>query len=164
MISAHTSSRSTLLATLLVALGAAACTESPTAPARRPLVAEARALPTTLGSDADQCRPDAKYLGRIELSIADTPGTWWHLTREGIDKSYPGQVVDYTAIISGWFGTTFGSEQEAVTYLVDQVRPLDANGNNFVCAYGVRGTIAAVRDPNYTNYAFKVQDDKRATS
>jgi hypothetical protein len=156
------SSRTAIVLTVL-ALGAVAYAESPTAPARRPLVAEARALPTTLGSDSDQCGPDAKFIGRIELSTADVPGTWWHLTREGIDKSYPGQVLDYTAIISGWFGIAFGSEAEAVTFLVDQVRPLDDNGNNFVCAYALRGTIASVGEPYFTNYAFKVRDDKRAS-
>ena len=40
------------------------------------------------------CQNDSKSLGRIELSTADTPGTWWYLTRTGLDAA---GVTDYLA-------------------------------------------------------------------
>ena len=47
------------------------------------------------------CQNDSKSLGRIELSTADTPGTWWYLTRTGLDAA---GVTDYLAAAEAAFG------------------------------------------------------------
>jgi hypothetical protein len=105
------------------------------------------------------CTPDPKLIGRIELSTADTPGTWWHLTREGMDAA---GLTDYHATIEGWFGREFSSLQEAIDFLVAQVEQEDKNGNGYVCAYRVRGTRASLDDPDLALTYFKVRDDRHA--
>jgi hypothetical protein len=103
------------------------------------------------------CQNDSKLIGPILLSTEDTPGTWWHLTREGFNEA---GVSDYKAMIEALFGTTFVDLDAAVEALVDAVRTLDKNGNSYVCATSVRGTRAFVGDPNYAYYFFSVIDDK----
>lgn len=108
------------------------------------------------GGGPTVCKPDAKLIGRIALSTADEPGTWWYLTREGLDKA---GLTDYKATIEGWFGKTFATLDLAVAYLVDQVRPVDENLNSFVCAYVIRGTRTNIGDPFFTLTAFTTRDD-----
>ena len=103
------------------------------------------------------CQNDTKLIGPILLSTADQPGTWWNLTREGFDAA---GVTDYKGMIGGWFGTQFATLEDAVEALVDAVRPIDKNGNGFVCAGTPRGTKAVLRDPEYASYFFGVIDDK----
>jgi hypothetical protein len=71
-------------------------------------------------------------------------------------------ITDYKAAMEGWFGREFSSLAEAVSFLVAQVGPADANGNGYVCAYSVRGTRANIGDPNLAFYYFRVRDDKHA--
>ena len=52
----------------------------------------------------------------------------------------------------------FNTLPEAVAYLVDQVRPLDKNGNGFVCAYRLPGTRTGWGDPNFAHYRFGVSE------
>jgi len=112
------------------------------------------------GNDPNSCRPDNKLLGRFELSTVDTPGTWWHLTRSGMEDA--GIVGDAAqlATMQVWFGMGFNTLPEAVDYLVAQVKPVDANGNGHVCAYSLRGTRTALGDPNFAHYLFGVVDDR----
>ena len=105
------------------------------------------------------CQSDSKLLGRYELSTEDKQGTWWQLTRDG----FVAAGIDsgkYMATIEGFFGTTFSDLDEAVQALVDAVKPLDKNGNNYVCANSLRGTRAYLDDPNFVFYFFSVIDDK----
>ena len=106
------------------------------------------------------CQSDSKLVGRILLSTADVPGTWWHLTREGFDDA---GITDYEAAIEQAFGTTFATLDDAVEALVDAVRSLDRNGNDYVCASSLRGRRAFLGDPNYAEYYFGTQDDKHVT-
>jgi hypothetical protein len=108
-------------------------------------------------TDPRRLQNDSKLIGPILLSTVDTPGTWWHLTREGFDDA---GVSDCKAMIEALFGTTFVDLDAAVEALVDAVRTLDKNGNSYVCATSVRGTRAFVGDPNYAYYFFSVIDDK----
>jgi len=108
---------------------------------------------------APTCRPDAKLIGRIALSTRDEPGTWWYLTRSGLDAS---GVVDYRAAISEEFGVAFATLDDAVAHLVAAVRSLDANQNGFVCAYEGRGTLGRSTDPDFWLTHFLVRDDKHA--
>lgn len=107
------------------------------------------------------CQSDSKLIGQILLSTEDEEGTWWRITREGFDAA---GITDYKATIERLFGTTFASLDDAVQALVDAVRPLDKNGNEYVCASSVRGTRAFLGDPNYAYYFFGVTDDKHVTS
>jgi hypothetical protein len=102
---------------------------------------------------------DSKLIGRIELSTADTPGTWWRLTRDGLDAA---GITDYRVALEGFFGREFSDVGEAVSFLVAQVVPFDANGNGYVCAYSIRGTRTSIGDPNIEFYLFQVRDDKHA--
>ncbi len=106
------------------------------------------------------CQNDSKLIGRIQLSTADTPGTWWHLTREGFDAA---GITDYKAAIESIFGTPFPSLNAAVDALVDAVRALDKNGNEYVCASSLRGTREFLGDPNWALFFFGVLDDKHVT-
>lgn len=112
-------------------------------------------------SERHACRPDDKLIGRIQLSTADSAGTWWHLTRSGMEAA--GIVGDAAqlATMQVWFGVGFNTLSEAVAHLVDQVRPVDVNGNGFVCAYSLRGTRTSLGDPNFAHYLFGVQDDRQ---
>ena len=106
------------------------------------------------------CQPDSKLLGRVELSTVDSPGTWWNLTRTGMEAA--GIVGDSAQrdTMQVWFGIGFNSLDDAVAYLVEQVRPVDVDGNGYVCAYSLRGTRTGWGDPDYFHYLFKVTDDR----
>jgi hypothetical protein len=142
----------------LVLLGSACSTEGPVGPTavREPAASTARKSGAT--GDA-ACVSDPKLIGRIALSTADAPGTWWYLTREGMDAA---GLTNYEATMEGWFGREFSSTAEAISYLVAQVLPADANGNGYVCAYALRGTRAHFGDPNFALTLFGVRDDKHA--
>ena len=62
--------------------------------------------------------------------------------------------------LNGWFGTSLTDLDDAVAVLLEPVRAYDKNGNNFVCAFSLRGTRAYIGDPNYALYSFGTQDDK----
>ena len=47
------------------------------------LLCPTTALIAAAGDD-DFCRNDSKLIGRIELSSADAPDTWWGITKEGM--------------------------------------------------------------------------------
>lgn len=144
--------------TLLAVSSPGACaTESPTAAsleAGAPFATAWRSI--AAGSDVPGCHPDSKLIGRIELSTADVPGTWWSITRQGFDAA---GITDYLALIEAAFGQPFGTLDQAVAFLVDAVRPLDENGNGYVCAYQVRGTRANYGLPLVSNYIFATTDD-----
>jgi hypothetical protein len=101
--------------------------------------------------------PSANLIGRILLSTDDTPGTWWHLTRTGIDDA--GLPGGYEAVIEGWFGQPFADEKAAVAFLVAQVKASDLNDNGYVCAYRLPGTRTSLGDPLFSHYYFSVRDD-----
>jgi hypothetical protein len=106
------------------------------------------------------CPADSKLIGLIELSTVDAPGTWWNLTRSGMVAAGIDDESEQLATMQVWFGVGFNTLPEAVAYLVDQVRPIDANGNGYVCAYSLRGTRTGWGDPNFAHYLFKVDDDR----
>jgi hypothetical protein len=106
------------------------------------------------------CQNDSKLIGAIELSTDDRPGTWWFITSNGLDEAgfeTDAEKLEITELI---FGTDFATLADAVTALVDAIRPLDKNGNNFVCASTVRGTKGFLPDPSFTSFFFSVIDDK----
>jgi ABC-type sugar transport system substrate-binding protein len=110
------------------------------------------------------CQNDSKLVGHILLSTDDAPDTWWGITKAGLEAA--GIVGDdaQKASIESAFGTTFATLDDAVAAVVDAVRPLDKNGNGFVCASSSRGTMPHVADPNANYYYFGVIDDKHVKS
>lgn len=157
----HIAPRTCVGLALVAVLVSAACADPTlTAPARRD---GARNVTLTSrdahAAAAPACRPDAKLIGRIALSTRDEAGTWWYLTRSGLDAS---GVTDYRAAISEEFGMAFATLDDAVAHLVEAVRSLDANQNGFVCAYEGRGTPGRSVGPDYWLTHFLVRDDKHA--
>ncbi len=131
------------------------------------LVSPTAAVPTAViarsavGTGSADCVPNARLIGRVSLSTADAPGTWWRLTREGLDAA---GLTDYKAAIEGFFGRPFTSQAEAVSFLVAQVVARDINENGYVCAYSLRGVRTSLGDPEYALTLFGVRDDKHAGS
>lgn len=139
-----------------LALLATACSDvSPVSPGDDGPSVAAR---TVRAAGADKCVPDSKLIGSIELSTVDAPSTWWGLTKAGLEAAGIIGPVAQKAAIDGFFGQTFADLPSAIEFLVDQVRPYDANGDNHVCAYALRGTRAAIGDPNWAFYSFGVRD------
>ena len=99
--------------------------------------------------------PDSKLIGRFAASTADTPGTWWRLTKDRFDAL---GVTDYKAALEGFYGQSFATLDDAIEFLIDGVVAWDANGNGYVCAFEVRGTRASLG----ANAAFLIgiADDK----
>ena len=122
------------------------------------LLCLATALTSAIG-DEDFCRNDSKLIGRIELSTADGPDTWWGITKDGLIALGIAEE-DFQAHLEELFGQTFSSLEQAIETVVAAVRPFDKNGNNYVCASTVRGTRAFLNDPLYTLIYFRVVDDK----
>lgn len=116
--------------------------------------------PAQAAATPGDCNNSSKLIGSILLSTEDAPGTWWRLTREGLDAAGFDDEAAYQEIIELVFGTTFSSLEEAVQALVDAVVGLDKNGNGYVCASENRGTVASIPYPNWSFYFFGVQDDK----
>jgi hypothetical protein len=139
---------------LTLALLAAACAE--TGPVAL-LAPDAPALTPRVVPGAGACRPDAKLIGRILLSVEDLPGTWWHLTRTGLDAA---GLTNHQSAIESLVGQSFATLDDAIAYLVGVVSPLDTNLNNYVCAYELRGTRTSFGDPNFAYYYFTVLDDQ----
>jgi hypothetical protein len=106
------------------------------------------------------CQNDSKLIGPIELSTDYRAGTWWQITKDGFVEAGYVTDADQKALIERFFGTTFATLDDAVAVLVDAVRSLDNNNNNYVCASSTRGTRAWSGDPNVTDYLFGVIDDK----
>ena len=117
------------------------------------------AAPVSARADDDFCRNDSKLIGRIEISTADGPDTWWGITKEGMIALGIAEE-DFEAQIEEWLGQAFPSLEQAIETLVDAVRPFDKNGNNYICASSVRGTRAFIGDPLYALVYFRVVDDK----
>lgn len=139
---------------------AIACAQSDaTAPTNRgalgPAALAMSAAASASGRGPQACTPDAKLLGRFAVSTADTPGTWWRLTKDRFDAL---GVTDYKAALEGFYGLHFANLDAAVQYLIAGVASYDANGNGYVCAFGERGT-RAVLGVN-VNYLLGIADDK----
>lgn len=148
-----TSASRRIVLSLLSATTLGACAaDRPMAPALQPAVH----LAAVSGSDAWGCHPDSKLIGRIELSTADVPGTWWYITRQGFDAA---GITDYKGLIESAFGQTFATLDEAIAHLVGAVMPLDENGNGYVCAYETRGTRANYGLIGVSHYIFATTDD-----
>jgi hypothetical protein len=154
----RTPSLRTLLPVAALAL-LGACADGTAPPTAAPdLVSAARSSADRGGRPATDgaCVPDSKLIGRIALTTAYVPGTWWYITRRGMDAA---GLTNYEATIERWFGREFADLPAAVEYLVDQTRPADVNGNGYVCAYETRGMRANYREPNVALIIFGVRDD-----
>jgi hypothetical protein len=139
-----------------LALGLAACSgDTATAPAAEPT--PLASLSATNGIGPQRCTPDSKLIGLTTLSTADEPGTWWYITREGLDAA---GITDYLAFMESVFGRDFDSLDEAIAFVVDAIRPLDVNANGVVCAYESRGTRTSLGLPDVSRYTFTVLDDR----
>ena len=106
------------------------------------------------------CQNDSKLIGPIELSTDYRAGTWWQITSDGLDAAGFDTDEEKLAISEALFGTQFASLSAAISAIVDAVRPLDKNGNRFVCAGTSTGTHGFLPDPSYSSFFFKVIDDK----
>lgn len=107
------------------------------------------------------CSNDTKGFGPTLLSTEDAPGTWWRLTREGLEAAGIMDEAGWKAAMETVFGESFATLEDAVEALVAAVVDLDKNGNGYVCPSAVRGTIANVPlDEGWQNYFFAVHDDK----
>jgi hypothetical protein len=92
----------------------------------------------------------------ILLSTDDTPGTWWHLTRTGIDDA--GLPGGYEAVIEGWFGQPFADEKAAVAFLVAQVKASDLT-TTAMCARTAPRHADELGRSLFSHYYFSVRDD-----
>jgi hypothetical protein len=110
---------------------------------------------TANGQGPQACMPDDKLIGRVAASTADTPGTWWRLTKDRFDAL---GVTDYKGVLEGFYGQSFPTLDAAIQYLIDLVATWDANGNGYVCAFEVRGTRAYLGEN--AAYLFGIADDK----
>ena len=106
------------------------------------------------------CQNDSKLIGPIELSTDYRAGTWWQITSDGLEAAGFETDEEKLAIIEALFGTDFATLADAISAIVDAVRPLDKNANGFVCAGTSTGTHEFLPDPSYTSFFFKVIDDK----
>lgn len=106
------------------------------------------------------CQNDSKLIGPIELSTVDEPGTWWFITSNGLDEAGFDTDAEKLEITNVILGTDFATLEDAVEAIVDAVRPLDKNGNGFVCAGTSTGTHGFLPDPSLNSVFFKVIDDK----
>lgn len=139
-----------------LAVGLAACSaDTTTAPIAATAPVSTEALASGIG--LQRCTPDSKLIGLTALSTADEPGTWWYITREGLDAA---GITDYKPFIEFALGQEFATLDDAIDFLVDAVRPLDVNGNGSVCAYEARGTRTSVGLPDPSLYTFAVRDDR----
>ena len=118
--------------------------------------------PAAAKEPADGCQNDAKLIGPIAISTEDTPGTWWHMTKEGLIASGVPES-EFKSTMEGWFGMSFASLDAAVEFLVGAVGAIDRNGDGVVCASALRGTRAHFGDPNITLVSFNVTDNRRTT-
>ncbi len=118
------------------------------------------AVSATSAESGGSCVKDSKFLGLTKLSSVDARGTWWYLTRNGLNQAGITTESGYITAMNGWFGQTFATLDEAVSFLVSAASVYDTNGNGYICAYEVRGTRAHTGDPNFGLYAFLVRDDK----
>jgi hypothetical protein len=137
---------------------ATACSD--TAPVAPTDDAPALAARSVRASGAATCDADAQLIGSIELSTVDAPTTWWGLTKAGLQASGMDSDAEYQAAIEGYFHRAFPSLDNAVAYLVDDVRFLDTNADNHLCAYGVRGTRPRLSASNNALYSFWVHEDR----
>ena len=88
----------------LVLLSSACAGDGPVSPP-----AALAALPSAMVSTSQAasatgpaaCVPDPKLIGRIALSTADEPGTWWHLTREGMDAAGLKHIGERDFLVAG---------------------------------------------------------------
>ena len=88
------------------------------------------------GVGPQACTPDVKLIGRIAVSTADVPGTWWRLTKDRFDEL---GVTDYRSALEGFYGLSFATLDDAIAYLIDGVASYDVNNNGYVCAFEVPG-------------------------
>jgi hypothetical protein len=113
---------------------------------------------TAVANGAHDCTPDDKLIGRMAVSTADVPGTWWRLTKDRFDAL---GVTDYKAALEGFYGQTFNSLDDAINFLIAGVASYDANGNGYVCAFEERGTRAHLGVNTY--YLLGIADDKHVS-
>jgi len=147
--------RATVLASLVtMAIGCAPDVTTPGSVASVPAADAVTALSET-GVGTQACMPDTKLIGRIEVSTADVPGTWWRLTKDRFDEL---GVTDYRAALEGFYGQSFNTLDDAIAYLIDGVAAYDVNGNGYVCAFEVRGKRAYLGVNSL--YLLGIADDK----
>ncbi len=143
-----------------IAVGAVAtvvvsCSDtSPVAPsAASASIAAAR----TNSADGTKCVSDSKLIGRTRVSGDNGSDSWWMLTKAGFDAA---GKTDYKAALEAGFNRPFSTLDEAIAYMIDQLRQFDVNNNGYVCAYELRGAKTSIGDPTYAFYVFLVRDDK----
>jgi hypothetical protein len=115
---------------------------------------------TAVGRDPGECPRDTKLIGAVEISAVDSSDTWWGITKAGfIDAGYdtPAEMV---ALMNSFFGTTHTTLAPLIDLLLEPVRTFDLNGNNYICAFSLRGARKWIGDPDYTHYTVGTSDDK----
>ena len=107
------------------------------------------------------CNNDSKSLGAVLLSNEDVPGTWWFITREGLDAAGITTQAGQQAIIELAFGQSFATFEEATAAVVAAV-PGDRNGNGYVCASPIprTGDGSVPLPEGWQSYFFNTTDDK----
>jgi len=133
----------------------ACANESPVTPSGSLSSSDIAPLATSGSQGPQACAPDAKLIGRTEVSTDDRTGTWWRLTENRFDSL---GMTDYKANLESFYGQSFATLDDAIQYLIDGVASWDANQNGFVCAYDVRGTRAWLGDNR--QFLFGISDDK----
>jgi hypothetical protein len=98
------------------------------------------------------CPSDSKLIGLIEISTDDRPDTWWGLTKSAMNDAGIFTDAGYLETIEELLGATFPNLDAAIEALVDSARPFDKNGNEWTCAYELRGTRTSLGDRPITVY------------
>ena len=110
--------------------------------------------------DPGECARDTKLIGAVEISAVDAPDTWWGITKAGfIDAGYD-TTAEMIALMNGFFGTSHTTLAPLIDLLLEPVRTFDLNGNNYICAFSLRGARKWIGNPDYTFYTFGTSDDK----
>ena len=148
----------TFLPALLIATFAACAPDAPVTAPQSLSVPSLAAGGVDNGQGTQACAPDTKLLGRIAVSTADAPGTWWRLTKDRFNSLGLTTDAQYKAALEGFYGQSFTTLDAAVEYLIDGVATFDTNGNGYVCGYDVRGTRAWLGDNALL--LFSAADDK----
>jgi hypothetical protein len=111
--------------------------------------------------DPGECPRDTKLIGLVSVFGDEHEASWWRLIYNGMVAYGLTDLDDQRDYLNGVFGTNFATLAEVRLYNLQGLSAaFDKNGNDFVCAYDIRGTRAYNTDPLFNYTWFGVSDDK----
>ena len=114
---------------------------------------------TSAAGPQGDCPNDSKLLGLFEVSTDYRPGTWWYLSRNSLVEAGFTTDAALEQKLEEISGTQYSSLAAAVEALVEGARSWDKNGNQWVCAYELRGTRAYTGEPLVNDIFYGISDD-----